>query len=185
MAKVTDRWHQVVINDSGHRVKVRSKSYGQGNRWQVRYRDPHRQQKARNFARRADAEQYAAVVETDKSRGEYLDPQAGKVLFEVWAEEWMQTASHLKPKSVEGYRSLLHAHLNPAFGNMSLSDIRPIDVRGFISSRSHQPGVGGTDQGRANPTPPYGRLRQSARRCGSGSGIEVIRHLCRHGREHF
>jgi hypothetical protein len=48
----------------------------------VRYRDPDRVDRSRMFLRRADAEEFAASVETDSARGQYLDPAAGKVTWQ-------------------------------------------------------------------------------------------------------
>ena len=45
--------------------------------WQVRYRDPANKQRSKNFATRTAAKRFAAAVETDKRRGEYIDPQTG------------------------------------------------------------------------------------------------------------
>ena len=45
---------------------------------QVRYRDPNGRQRSRNFTRKTDATRFAAAVETDKTRGDWLDPRLGK-----------------------------------------------------------------------------------------------------------
>ena len=50
--------------------------------WQVRYRDPNGRQHARNFDRKIDASRFANTVETDKARGDWLDPRLAKVTFE-------------------------------------------------------------------------------------------------------
>lgn len=57
--------------------------------FQVRYRDPNGRQRARNFDRKTDATRFAAGVETDKVRGDWMDPRLGKVTFGEWAEEWL------------------------------------------------------------------------------------------------
>ena len=121
---------------SVHRVK-RAAIGGRGRHaWQVRYRDPERRMRSRTFATKAKARSFAATVETDKARGEYIDPQAGRVTFAEWAGEWMMTTKHLKPKTKEGYQSILRVHLMPAFGHKALASIRPGDVRRFISELS-------------------------------------------------
>ena len=56
------------------------------------------------------------------------------MVFGPWAEEWLATAVHLKPKTVAGYRSLLRSRILPAFGQRALGDIRPADVRVWLAS---------------------------------------------------
>jgi hypothetical protein len=53
-------------------------------RYQVRYLAPDGRERARNFARKADADRFAASVETDKARGEWIDPRLGKTTVEEW-----------------------------------------------------------------------------------------------------
>jgi hypothetical protein len=58
--------------------------------FQLRYRDPHGRQRARNFDRKTDAVRYAAAVETDWARGDWMDPRLAKVTFQEWADEWLK-----------------------------------------------------------------------------------------------
>ena len=90
-----------------HIVKVPRKARGGRARyaWKVRYRDPERIERARTFARKAEAERFAASIETDIARGEYVNPRAGRVPLREWATDWLQTTRHLKPKTREGYAS--------------------------------------------------------------------------------
>lgn len=44
---------------------------------------------------------------------------------------WMQTVSHLKPKTVLGYESLLRTRILPTFGPVPIGEIRPLDVRSW------------------------------------------------------
>lgn len=101
--------------------------------YKVRYRDPDRKQRSKTFLKKADAEAFASSVESDIDRGQYLDPAAGKVTVAAWAEEWLATTRHLKPKTQEGYESLLRKHIIPRLGARSLASVRPIDVRKFVS----------------------------------------------------
>jgi hypothetical protein len=94
--------------------------------------------RARTFDKKVDAERFAASVETDKARGDYVDPRAGRVTVTQWAVGWIATTTHLKPKTREGYESLLRRHILPRFGTKALSGVRPVDVRRFISDLSDQ-----------------------------------------------
>lgn len=84
--------------------------------FQVRYRDPHGRQRARNFDRKTDAMRFAAAVETDKARGDWMDPRLAKITFKEWADEWLKQLSHLKPKTRLSYETSLRCHVLPVLG---------------------------------------------------------------------
>lgn len=101
--------------------------------WKVRYRDPDRVEKARTFAKRADAEKFASTIETDILRGDYVDPRAGKVALNEWAEKWAAGLS-VKPKTKSGYESLLRSRILPVFGKRRLAQLRRSDIQEWIAS---------------------------------------------------
>lgn len=101
--------------------------------YKVRYRDPDRRERSKTFLRKIDAEEFARSVETDIRRGDYLDPAAGKVTLNEWADEWFGTIRHLKPKTREGYEGILRKHVLPRLGRRSLASVKPIDIRRFVS----------------------------------------------------
>ena len=47
-------------------------------RWMARYVDPEGVERAQVFERQQDAEDFLAIIETDKAAGEYRDPKAGR-----------------------------------------------------------------------------------------------------------
>lgn len=59
------------------------------------------------------AERFLVSVETDKLRGEWVDPRLSKVTFFDWTQRWWGTVSHLKPYTLKGYESLLRVHILP------------------------------------------------------------------------
>ncbi len=60
------------------------------NHWQVRYRDPSGRQRPKNFARKSDADKYAAIVEAGisqcRDQGRHRNPLANQGLpaFDAW-----------------------------------------------------------------------------------------------------
>jgi hypothetical protein len=76
-------------------------------RYQVRYVGTDGRERAKTFARKADADRFAASVETDKARGEWIDPRLGKTTVAEWAEGWLGRLAHVQPKTRVGYESLL------------------------------------------------------------------------------
>ena len=67
-------------------------------------------------------------------RGDWIDPDAGKIRFGQYADTWVND-SVLKPRTEELYRGLLKNHLKPAFGETFLSEIREADVRRWRKER--------------------------------------------------
>jgi integrase len=65
-------------------------------------------------------------------RGEWIDPQIAATPFDGWSQEWLATRTHLKPKTFEGYKSLLRVHLIPRFGAMPLRAIDPYLVDSWV-----------------------------------------------------
>lgn len=101
--------------------------------WQARYRDPMRRERARNFPRKVDAERFLALVEAEKVRGEWVDPEAGKVTVAEFSERWYATTVTLKPKTRAGYRSLLDSRILPYLGHLQLRRVDPLLVREWIA----------------------------------------------------
>jgi hypothetical protein len=69
-------------------------------RYDVVYRDLDRRQRWKNAPRKVDAEAFANMVEADKVRGSYIDPDAGKVTVKAYGETWL-TALTLDPSTRE------------------------------------------------------------------------------------
>ena len=101
--------------------------------WRVRYRDPLGRERSRSFARKADAVRFMATVQADLIRGDWTDPRLSKITVEEWSERWVRTKSHLKPKTLAGYRSNLQAHVIPAFGGYQLRHVDRMAVEEWIT----------------------------------------------------
>jgi len=101
--------------------------------WRVRYRDPLGRERSRSFARKADADRFMATVQADLIRGDWTDPRLSKITVEEWSERWVRTKSHLKPKTLAGYRSNLQAHVIPAFGGYQLRHVDRMAVEEWIA----------------------------------------------------
>ena len=102
--------------------------------WRARYRSPDGDERSKTFTRRVDAEKFLARVEVDKGQGSWVDPERSKLPFGDWAQRWMNTTSHLKPKTINGYESLLRSRILPTFAKAPIGAIRPIDIREWLSA---------------------------------------------------
>jgi integrase len=99
----------------------------------ARYRSPGGTEKSKSYARKVDAERFLIGQESKKLRGEWVDPSAGKVQLQTFAEEWFEDASYLARTTRAGYGSLLRTHIYPAFGTYPVNTIRPSDLRAFVA----------------------------------------------------
>jgi integrase len=115
-------------------ASIERRAIGTGVRYDVRFRTPAGQMRKKTFASRAEAKRWAAAVETDKVRGDWLDPNRGKRTFDEWADESLSTRSHLKPKTMLSYRLLLRVHARPFFGSHPIATIDHGEVLRFLSA---------------------------------------------------
>jgi integrase len=111
-----------------------TKREGRANLWQVRYRDPAGKSRRRQFPRKVDADGFAATTEADKLRGAYVDPAAGKVTFQAFAEQWL-AAQTFNVSTHEAVASRLKVHLLPTFAGTELRAIRPSTVQAWLRGR--------------------------------------------------
>ncbi|MCL2090684.1 MAG: site-specific integrase [Micrococcales bacterium] len=109
-------------------------------RYDVKYREPDGRQRKKTFTRRADADTFAATVEADKIRGSYIDPDAGKVTFAEYAEEWLsiQTSS---PQNRALIARRLRLHVLPVLGRKQIGRIRPTTIQAWMSGLSGSSGT--------------------------------------------
>jgi len=97
-------------------------------RYVVRYRDPDGASRERRFRRKADAEEHGAGVLTDIARGDYLDPNAGRITFVNWSRKWIDSLGGKKPSTLATYEDVLKNLVNSEFGNKRLSSIKPMAI---------------------------------------------------------
>jgi len=104
--------------------------------WEIRYRDPNGRQRtvSKGLRTKEDARARLAAIETDKMRGEWLDPRLGRITFAEWSEEYIEGAVHKRATTLAQDRQRLRKHLIPAFGDMRLAAITPLDVRRFVEA---------------------------------------------------
>ena len=105
--------------------------------WRVRYREPSGVERAKHFDRKGDAERFRATVQADLVRGTYLDPDAGKVTFGEFAQQWL-AGQTVDPSTAQALEVRLRVHLLPTFGGQELRAIRPSSVQAWLSGLQQQ-----------------------------------------------
>lgn len=105
-------------------------------RFQARYKGPDGRSHGApdTFTTKADANRWLVLREAEILRGDWTNPDAGKILFGAFAAQWISDRV-LKPRTEGLYRGLLKNHLAPTFGNRNLADIKEADVRRWRKER--------------------------------------------------
>ena len=111
-------------------------------RWTASYHDPsgklHRSKGT--FANKTDAGLWLTQVEADLTRGDWFDPDAGAVNFEMYALRWVAERG-LMATTDELYRRLLRLHILPTFGARDLDQITAPMVRTWRTERLAETGA--------------------------------------------
>lgn len=114
-----------------------------GRRYLVRYRKPDGTNGAkRGFSRKRDAELWLADVESSRSRGEFIDPKAGRVTINTLGPGWVEgKRASMKPSSFAPVETAWRLRVQPTWGRWALSDIRHSDVKDWVGKLSRQVGA--------------------------------------------
>jgi integrase len=102
-------------------------------RFQVRYLGPDGRMRAapRTFPRKDEARRWLTFAEAQMIRGEWIDPDHGKVLLADYARMWIQERPKLRPRTVELYDLLLRLHIAPYLGGAEIGQLSTPMVRSW------------------------------------------------------
>lgn len=100
-------------------------------RWRARYRDELGREHAKHFPRKLDAQRWLDEITTSIVTGQYVDPSAGKVSFQDYAEQWRAAQVH-RPTSAAHVEGMLRRHVYPIFGSRSIGSILPSEVQSWV-----------------------------------------------------
>ena len=100
-------------------------------RYQARYLGPDGVDRPapETFATKGEAETWLVRIEADILNDDWLNPEDGRTSFGQYAHDWIEERPNLRPKTVELYRYLLRAHLNPTFEARPIAQIRDPHIR--------------------------------------------------------
>jgi integrase len=71
-------------------------------------------------------------METDVSRGDYIDPTAGRVRFDEIGRRWLSSWL-VDPASAIQYESKWRLHVEPTFGRRQVKSIRPSEIAAWLT----------------------------------------------------
>ncbi|MGH9152989.1 MAG: hypothetical protein ACRD03_11460 [Acidimicrobiales bacterium] len=88
---------------------------------------------ARTFPTKSAASRWSKEMETDLSRGDWIDPRLARTTFGAWAKEHLATIVRLRAVTRGDYERQLRVHILPAFQDAAIAQISHVDVRRFIA----------------------------------------------------
>ncbi|MFC1416511.1 tyrosine-type recombinase/integrase [Streptacidiphilus cavernicola] len=99
-------------------------------RWQARYKGPDGIDRPapKTFRTKKEATDWLADKQAEIGSGAWIDPDAGKIPFGVYAAAWIKQR-RLAETTRDLYEMLLRLHLMPGFGTVAVADITPASVR--------------------------------------------------------
>lgn len=103
--------------------------------YMVRYRRPDRgQTMKRGFRTKRDAQLFAATVEVNKAKGEYVAPTLGKATVGELAANWLARKQRATaPSHHRMLESAWRVHVQPHWGKVRVADVDLLSVEEWIT----------------------------------------------------
>lgn len=117
-------------------MSVERRATTRGVRWDVRLRTPDGKQYRRSFRTKREAEAFEAREVADRSRGAWIDPRRGDVLFGTFAAQWLGSNPGKRPSTWARDEGVIRVHLEPELGKVPVAAITPADVQALVSGWS-------------------------------------------------
>ncbi|MEH0526915.1 tyrosine-type recombinase/integrase [Streptomyces stelliscabiei] len=127
---IQDRWFKTETNPDGKTARVKSDRHGSGLRYRARYIGPDGTEKSKSFpdGKKRLAEKWLSAIETDMTRGQYVDPSAGKVTFKDFATAWLASQT-TDPSTIVNMELRFRLHAFPYIGSRSMTAFQPTHIR--------------------------------------------------------
>ena len=115
-----------MANSKGRRRRFGAIRQLPSGQWQARYRGPDGLMRSADttFPTKTDAEVWLTCKEAEILNGDWINPDAGKVLLADYGTAWIEERPNLRPKTIRLYRYLLRRHIQPHFGSRTVAEIK-------------------------------------------------------------
>lgn len=135
MGHIQDRWYREVPDERDPKKTRREKTalYGVGLRYKARWVAEDGRERSKMFPDRQlrQARDYLAEVEQQIRSGDYVDPNAGKVTFRAYAQEWLVNRNY-DGSTRNAVERRLRQMIFPYLGDRAMASILPTHIRGWI-----------------------------------------------------
>jgi integrase len=134
-AGVEDRWSKTVRDPDGSVQTVPSARHGKGKRWNARYVDDHGREHGKVFATKSAAQHWLDGQTTALGTGTHVAPKDARVTVAEWCESWLEGYQvHRKTTVIQAQAHI--SHIVAAFGERTLSAVRPSEVKTWVAGLS-------------------------------------------------
>ena len=118
-------------NSKGRRRRFGAVRRLPSGQWQARYRGPDglTYPADTTFPTKTDAEVWLTRKEAEILDGDWINPEAGKVLLTDFGAAWIEERPNLRPNTVLLYGYLLRRHIAPYFAAKTVGEIKEAHVR--------------------------------------------------------
>lgn len=110
----------------------RTARFGTGRRWLVGWYEHDGTSRTRSFAKRTEAEAFAAELEDDIRSGRYIDPDGRDRNFAAAAEQWLESKNRIKDSTWHRYRRELDTYVLPQWGHRKLGTITRPQIDAWV-----------------------------------------------------
>ncbi|MFF5647914.1 tyrosine-type recombinase/integrase [Streptomyces collinus] len=130
---IQDRWYKTETGADGKTVRAKTDRHGTGMRYRARFVGPDGTEKSKSFSdgQKRIAEKWLSQIEADMSRGQYIDPRAGRLTLRQHAERWLASLT-MDPGTFVSTEQRIRLHILPHLGSRSLDSLRPIHIREWL-----------------------------------------------------
>jgi integrase len=120
-----------MANTKGRRRRFGAVRQLSSGKWQARYRGPDGLMRSADttFPTKTDAEVWLIRKEAEILDGDWINPEAGKVLLCDYGAAWIEERPNLRPKTIALYRYLLRRHITPHFKSKTVAEIKEARIR--------------------------------------------------------
>jgi integrase len=130
---VDDLWY--LSNRSPDGERVRSQRYGRGKRYRARWVGEDGRTRTALFDRKVDAERQEANQRADVSRGQWIDPRAGRATVREYGARWREQQLR-RPSTVAREERAVRLHVDPILGDLPMAAVRPSHLKAWVKDRS-------------------------------------------------
>ncbi|MFF5980899.1 tyrosine-type recombinase/integrase [Streptomyces olindensis] len=102
--------------------------------WQARYRDPAGKQKAKNFNKKKEADDFLDDIRTRVRRRTYNDPKRGEITLGAWWDVWWPAQPKKAVTTTNRKLSNWRVHVEPQWGKWRLCDLEYIALQDWITN---------------------------------------------------
>lgn len=127
MGYTKDLW----TRPDGNGEREHNSRWGRGKRWLACWTDPYGKEATKAFRVKTAADSHWKSMEAAKERGEYHDPDAGKVLFADFGVKWLDSRV-VDPSTTIRYETAYRLHVAPVFGELQVQAVKPSKIQGWI-----------------------------------------------------